>query len=395
MNESIIDTRKTIDERCYSFFLKSSYFVFPEEPLIPVSDITVSFTNSAIVPFKHFIECGKIPETPFFIRQKCIRLRRTANIPSPDYFMERASCFHMYGSFTSIANINKIIDDTLFLLINVLKVDRRRLIFNVCSEDNIFFSRLLELGYSNNIAIDATPKEEYRWKYGMAGIVGRGINIGILPSEHSKIKSVDDIDVGQIIIIEKDGIPICLETCLGIEAFTTRLLNLNCDFICSEVAEVIPFIDKPYRLQLMDSIVLATEMCSAGVLLVEDKTLKKTGRQRATSLKKAIKTIADIQHLDELNSLIVDEYIRKFVSFRKINSGVADIIISEKNKFLLEYKTKVGVLENYARICRDRIGRCEIDTSTAKHLINERGRKELVYSRDIERSRSPERFKCL
>lgn len=392
MSESVIETRKTVDGLCHSFFSKSGYSSFPEEPLIPTSDTTISFTNSAIVPFKGLIESGKIPDTPFFIRQKCIRLRETASIPNPDYLMERMSCFHMYGSFASIVNLNKIIDDTLFLLVNVLRVDRKRLVFNVCSEDKVFYTRLLELGYSSNVIVDATPKEEYRWRYGMPGVIGRGINICILPDEHSKIKSVDDIDIGQIIIIEKDGIPTCLETSLGIETFTSRLLNLDSVFRCSEIAEIIPFSNNPYRLQLMDSVVLATEMCSAGVLLTEDKSLKKTGRQRSTSLKKAIKTIAEIQHLDEINGLVLDEYIRKFVSFKKLDNKIAEAIIAEKNKFLLEYKAKVGVLENYARICRDRRTRGEIDTPTLKHLINERGRKELIHGKDIERSRSPERF---
>ncbi len=253
-----IENIKQLKNICFNFFESNGYLHTPAEPIIPLIDRSVLYTNSAIIPFKPMVLSKNIPAHPLFVLQECIRLHETKYTPQEDYFLQRMSCFSMFGAFAPMSMLRKSCEDMIKLLLEVLKVPQNKLVFHVASKDKIYWEPLIE--HDVIILVDKTPPDDYQWVYGLSNIIGRGINIGVLPNDKhvEDIHCVDDIDIGQIIILEEKGVPICFEIALGIEAFLWRSSTALSPFAHSEIASFIPYHYDPLYMQLMDSIVLST-----------------------------------------------------------------------------------------------------------------------------------------
>lgn len=92
--------------------------------------------------------------------------------------------------------------------------------------------------------IDTQPLSYYRHHYGLAdqGIFGRNFNIAIpARGEHR--------DVGNIIVIERHGVPIAVEFAMGMSTLLTHLYRLPHTMLGNVVADVLPMENwKEYQL---------------------------------------------------------------------------------------------------------------------------------------------------
>ena len=196
----------------------------------------------------------------------------------------------MFGVFGPIHLLEKSCQDIVTLLLDILQVDKDRLVFHAASEDELFWRSLKKNGI--HILWDKTPADDYLWHYGMPDITGRGLNIGILPKDASTktITQVDEVDVGQIIVIKNKGQPTCFEVALGVEAFLWRNTGKESPFAVSEIAAFMPFKFEPLHMQLMDALVLCVAFYGNNVDLFAGNSLKTAkGKNRLSTLEKSSK----------------------------------------------------------------------------------------------------------
>ena len=347
-----IENIKHLKNMCFNFFENNGYLLSPEEPIVPLIDRSVLYTNSAIIPFKPMILSKNIPVHPLFILQECIRLHETKYTPQADYFLQRMSCFSMFGVFAPMNTLRKACHDMIKLLLEVLKVPQNKLVFHVASKDKIYWESLVE--HDVIILIDKTPPDDYQWGYGLPNVIGRGINIGILPEGKciEDIHCVDDIDIGQIIILEEKGAPICFEIALGVEAFLWRNSNALSPFAHSEIASFIPYRYEPLYMQLMDSIVLSTVFYGNSVDLHSgiSGALTNKGKNRLSSVRKAVKNVAEIYELIKPN-FDLRSVVLEYAHYRNFKPERISRLLASIETSTADYRQRENKLMQYSRTC--------------------------------------------
>lgn len=357
----------TLKKTCHDFFSDQGYYCHTPANLIPEADRSVLYTNSAIIPFKNMIFENNIPLNAHYLLQECIRLHETKLTPNEMYFLQRMSCFSMFGIFAPINLLNQICRDMVCLLLDILQVDKERLVFHAASDDRVFWNILESLDVQ--ILWDNTPPDDYQWEYGIPNVIGRGLNIGILPqgAPPESIKQVDDIDIGQIIVIKNNGYFTCFEVALGVEAFLWRNSKEMSPFAVAEIAAFMPFKFEPLHLQLMDAIVLGVIFYGNNIDLYAGNSLKiARGKSRYSTVKKAVKNIAEIESLLR-PSFDISKIIIGYANFRGFRpERIARLleaiehersIFSQKERRLFEYsKTCARSIKNdtltYAEACQ-------------------------------------------
>lgn len=364
--------------QCDRFFAENGYFLHPSEPIVPETDRSVLYTNSAIIPFKKMIAENTIPNKPLYIFQECIRLHETRFTPNEAYFLQRMSCFSMFGVFSPIYFLEKSCRDILTLLLNILQIDKNRIVLHASSQDREFWEHVNSLGIS--VLWDKTPANEYQWRYGMDDVVGRGLNIGILPhgANSEMISSVDDIDIGQIIVIKKHDQPICFEVALGVEAFLWRSSGKESPFAVAEIAAFMPFNYDPLHMQLMDAIVQSIIYYGNNVDLYCGSTLRlNKSKSRISAIKKAIKNIAEIEKL-VASDFDVDKIIIEYYNYRGFSSHGLARLLETLYYERMNFSTKEAKIFEYAKTCADFINAKKITYLEACDRIHDKAKR--VYS---------------
>lgn len=371
---------------CFNFFANNGYIHNLAEPIIPIVDRSVLYTNSAIIPFKPKIVSNDIPEHPLFLLQECIRLHETKHTPQENYFLQRMSCFSMFGVFAPMNALSKACHDMVKLLLDVLKVSPHKLVFHVALVDKPYWESLIS--YDVCILVDKTPPKEYQWVYGIPNVFGRGINIGILSEGQTAedIDCVDDIDIGQIIVIEKNGIPVCFEIALGVEAFLWRNSSELSPFAHSEIASFAPYKYDPLYMQLMDSIVLGTVFYGNNVDLHTGVSgaLTYKGKNRLSSVRKAVKNIAEIYELIK-PEFDLTTVILEYAQYRNFRSERVTRLLASIKSNVIDYRQRENKLMQYAHTCAREVLKNKISSTEAgDKLMNKGYKKYNLYPSNIK-----------
>lgn len=202
---------------------------------VPVSsrvDPSVFLVGSTISVLKRFLlENREVPSC--VLLQPAVRTQNLIKMEQGQYDNG------IYGSFFlamgTLAPYSALEDTTAIAcqyLRSILPPDNSTLLFRVSSSD----TDLLDISKNEGeMEIDSRPISYYRHKYGMDTqcILGRNFNIAV-PTE-SGYK-----DVGNIIVIERNGKPFAVEFAMGMSTLLTHLFGLHHTMLGNIVADILP-----------------------------------------------------------------------------------------------------------------------------------------------------------
>ena len=202
---------------------------------VPVSsriDPSVFLVGSTISVLKHFL-LTDAPIRPCVMIQPAIRTQNLKKMEQGTFENGiYGSFFLAMGTLAPYSALDVTTAVACKYLRSLLPPDGPDLLFRVSSED----SDLLHICQKEGITeIDSRPFSYYRHKYGMdtQGIRGRNFNIAI-PSNGSFQ------DVGNIIVIERDGEPFAVEFAMGMSTLLTHLFQFPHTMAGNIVADVLP-----------------------------------------------------------------------------------------------------------------------------------------------------------
>lgn len=249
--KKIIDTFK-------SHFLDFGYIEHESFPIISSRDRSVRFIGSTTNVFKEYILNGRIPNRGFFLVQKCLRTQNAKTFLNDEIFPEWSSYFTAIGSVCPKEGLEKLAIDTLSFLFK-LGIRKERLQINVSSKDEDLLIIAKNLSREIKISVDGkTDIGYYRHKYGVEELGGRNFNIAIENKRSGEYK-----DIGNVLIIEKNGIAIAGEMGIGVGTLLSRMYSLTNSIESSVVSKVVPF-QLGMRSKFSDAL-------SASVILLNEK----------------------------------------------------------------------------------------------------------------------------
>lgn len=188
---------------------KSGFEWAPEAPVYPSPDSTVLFVGAQMNLWKPNLERihdGTMP--PSAGTQPCIRLQNKDYFFRPDH-IRFSSYFRMHGAITTAAEFSALTDQAISFLERV-GIERQRLCLKASSSEVPLIRSDVE------VLVDSEADDFYQWQYGEAGLEGRGITLSARNAS-TRIP----YDIGNVILVHKDGRPLVAEWGFGEETLLT------------------------------------------------------------------------------------------------------------------------------------------------------------------------------
>ncbi|WP_119343532.1 hypothetical protein [Facilibium subflavum] len=215
MKAKLIHQAFNYDEIVRSFRMKMRSYGYMEvnpEELLPSSDTSVLFTNSAMTRFKKLeddFHCS-------FTFQPSLRLQNLKLIEKvkPILYL---SYFVQFGTITRDLQRNVI--QELLSVAMLLKTAQEVTFFLDCSSQDVCFTNMLEKENRDELQplFDRKSKAAYDWKFGEEGLSGRGCTLNV------KLENGCFYDIGTVIAIYKYDQLIGYEYGIGLETAQSRL----------------------------------------------------------------------------------------------------------------------------------------------------------------------------
>jgi len=250
-----------IRKKFLDYFKKNNHKIINSSSLIPQNDPTLLFTNAGMVQFKNFltgVEQSNVKKVA--TSQKCIRAGGKHNdLDNVGYTLRHHTFFEMLGNF-SFGDYFK--EEAIFyawdLLTNEYKVDKKKLLITVFSEDSISKDIWKKItGFSNNKIISVKSKDNF-WSMGDTGpcgpcteifydygntFKGSVSNKGIAGDRYVEIWNLVFMEFNQIDQKKRKNLPKkCVDTGMGLERITALLQNTNDNYQTDIFAEIINLI---------------------------------------------------------------------------------------------------------------------------------------------------------
>ena len=263
-------------------------------------DPSIRFTNSTISVFKAHLHAPL--EEWLFLVQPAIRLRNLA------YWLEHGQMsgfgcyFTAFGTLSPPERIADVHLESASLLIDGLGVDPARVLLRSSSADADL--RRAAASCDLPVEIDGCAPARYRHAFGIDGVTGRNTNLAI-------ITDAGPVDVANVIIIERAGRPMAVETAYGVNMVLAQRERLAHPVLASVGAAALS--------RGVTSLIALDALGTAIGLLGEG--LRPVARGRGGKLRMFLKLLAADDTLSE-NSLReaatavaqADQHIRRHVS---------------------------------------------------------------------------------
>jgi len=204
----------------FSCFFETKGYIRHNPVLISSGiDPTTYFIGSHISVFKPYLQNSVIPSPGYYLVQDCIRTQNLNLYFSGDKDFEWASFFTSLGLLTPSYRPDEVYLDAMKYLLS-LGLDEDDIRIRVCSThaDLLYASE----GTWIKREVDTMPQTYYRHKLGLEDIFGRNLNIALRKRGTSKFA-----DVGNVIVIEKDGTPVATELALGTSTILKQAYGLD------------------------------------------------------------------------------------------------------------------------------------------------------------------------
>lgn len=207
------------------------YVNVQEYPILANYDDTVIFTGATITPFMPRLINGNYPN--LFLTQPCLRTNNVGHAYDEEKVPEYMSYFTMCGTLSPPERRIETINNAYSLLTDVYKILPKDIIVRSSTRDTD-----LTDGLKKKVLVeeDTKPDSYYDWKYGREEICGRGITFAVRGGDR-----VDFRDIGNIVVIEKDGSVAGYEFGFGIETLLSRIYGLTRPIEAARISQTIPF----------------------------------------------------------------------------------------------------------------------------------------------------------
>lgn len=201
-------------------------------------DPSVFLVGSTISVLKPYLLCGKeIPRSVMI--QRAIR---TQSLRIMEKRMDTQSIYGSYflamGTLAPYEVLGETLDALLSFLENIIK-DDASVMLRVSSKDADLLTACTDCADKRKnilIEMDQWPDTYYRHHYGLdrERITGRNFNLAVLCKEDCWA------DIGNIIVIEKNGVPFAVEAAMGMSTLITHLFGLPHTMLGNIVADIFP-----------------------------------------------------------------------------------------------------------------------------------------------------------
>ena len=210
------------------------YCIEPAQAVSSRYDASVFLIGSSISVLKPYLRNNNIPRNGISIVQPAIRTQQLKNLYREDgYFSEWASYFIGLGTLVNYAQLDKMIIDTYHYLIR-LGIVENDILIRASTLDEDLVSACNNTIPHIQLETDTRPLNYYKHTYGMDSeqIRGRNLNIAI-----RDVRRNEFLDMGNIIVIERNGKGFALESALGLSTIIARMYG------CTHTTQATPIAD--------------------------------------------------------------------------------------------------------------------------------------------------------
>lgn len=332
-SEEILSARRRLKEVFLSFYKKHGYSWISPIPLIPRDlDSSVTFTGATVNGWKRYLTGeSKLTDRGVYTIQPCLRTQNAASIYDFETSPKFGSYFTMAGILSPAERLTDVYSEMLSFLNKELGVAKKDIVVHVASnhpEINVCVKNGL-----SDIKKEIDQIHYYVWGYGIEGVLGEGLTIALLNKRSQEFE-----EIGNVVLIKKNGKPIAVEWGFGIETTTARLLSLPHPVFASPA---IQFMEKegfstPASIRLGDSLVAVSALLANGV------NFDYPSSNIARVLEKYKRGIAYLAPLEKMSGNMVTEIITQTV--RSISPTTR--ISVETVEHLIDYFSNAGKRQN-------------------------------------------------
>ena len=327
------DSIKKLIKSFLEFFMKKEYTMHESVKISSGIDPTIHFIGSHISVFKKYLKGGDIPQKGYVISQECIRTQNLKNYLKKDSYFNWASFFSSMGLISPPERLTDVCKEMLIYLREILKIPEKDIHIRISSKDKDLLQSCIDSGMGNILEIDAKPKNYYRHKFGFSDIFGRNFNIAL---RHSKTKKFEDI--GNIILIERNGHPIAVELALGTSTVIKQLAGLGHVLDCFYITNL-KNINEKTRRKVEDIILVVSTLYHEG--------LRHSNRGKGRVLGGYLKSLSYLRKRTNLNFEALKKSIEGFMNQQYKSYDIE--VINEIIEYLKWFEKKTSLYEQFIK----------------------------------------------
>ena len=215
--QELLEERQKIVSGFLRQFVSNGYEEVEHEPLKPLTDKSVYFVGASINRFKEYMARGYAPASGQVVLQPCLRLFSINTILEENQ-KPHFCFFKMLGTYREVEYLKNVCLDLGEFLTETLKLPRNRIRAISHVHDRLIFENIAG---PLNVEFCDENESDYRWKFGLQGIHGRGLLVEI-QSERGEWR-----EIGQVIHLSKDNKPFACELAFGVEMLQWALRGGN------------------------------------------------------------------------------------------------------------------------------------------------------------------------
>jgi len=229
-------------------FVSFGYYEQVASPIFPSPDPTTLFTCATMSALKGYMYDKS------FVMQPCLRVQNLKQALDEEYDPEYLSKFVMLGC---LCPVEKFSTKSILDFFNSFPgVSEKMLVKNSYAIDNDLFRQLRN---HYRIEYDTHEPGYYKWNFGEKELSGNGITFAIKqPTELF-------LDIGNIVLVHKNNIPIAVEFGFGFETFLSRMTGQGTPYAVSQEYQKLGLGLSATEKCLGDCLIVASSLFEGGV----------------------------------------------------------------------------------------------------------------------------------
>lgn len=240
------------------FFEARGYDEVPSVSVASKVDPTVRLVGSSTSIFKQRISTCDLAHPGSFVVQTAVRTHNLERLIAREP-IRMCTQFIALGTMQPADSLEVAARDGIDFLLSMADVTPDRLVLQASSTDNDLIAALERHNRGVHMAIDQRPGHTYRHGFGELDLSGRNANFGWRCTQTGQIR-----DVGNLIVIERQGVPAAVEICFGAEMVAMCRHALDHPLKVAPVSALIDCSDQDH-LRLADALTASVVMLHAGV----------------------------------------------------------------------------------------------------------------------------------
>ena len=200
-------------------------------PAVAISsgvDPSVRFIGASISVLKPLFLAGNIPAPGVYIVQPAIRTHCLKTLTDPSSRYHWSSYFVQMGALVQPSSLPLLARVALEFLRHDACLPAERIVLRASSTDLDLLETIKHAGVS--VEIDGYSQSMYRHRFGLEGWGGRNVNYAIRCGDVCH-------DIGNLILIENDGVLVAIELAIGVSVLICRIDSLPHPIMSSPVAD--------------------------------------------------------------------------------------------------------------------------------------------------------------